>query len=191
MKFLFSTRLRFFWVVIPMLALMYLALVYNDSAENQLKFYPLIVFLGGAVIFTFVYLFRMVGVAFDEVRTVGLFSSRERVMINEGKTLSVTLLPKKKLKVELFGNDGVLAELDWLVPNEDGTIPDINLFRAKALGSKRSALGIIKFYGVNDHELASKLLCGSEEYEDELVRIFGDKDDAGLTRVNVYFKATV
>ena len=134
----------------------------------------------------------MVGFAFDEVRTVGLFSSRERVMINEGKTLSVTMLPKKKLMFELFGNDGVLAQLDWLVANDDGTIPDINLFRAKTLGRKRAMYKVLKFYGVFERDLADAIINGEEKYEDELVCIYGDREPQnGFTRINIFFKATV
>ena len=172
-----------------MLALLSIAIKYNDHSDNLLKFYPLMVFLAAAIIFTVVYFFRAIGVGFDEVRTIGLFSTREHAIINEGKTLTVTLLPKKKLMVELFGNDGVLAELDWLCLDEDGKIPDINLFRAKAIGGKRAALKIISFYGVPKED-AQSVFEGIETYEDDLVTINSSENENGYRQINVKFIST-
>ncbi len=190
MKYLFGTKLRFFWVIIPMLGTMSLALAYNSYADGLLKFYPLIVFLGGCVIFTVVYLFRVVGMSFAEVKTVGLFSSRERVMINEGRTLTLTLLPKKKLLVELYGNDGVIAELDWLRTDEDGKIPDINLFREKALGTKKTLAATLRFYGV-PKDTAEKLLENGGEYADELISVSSAENEQGKTCISINFLKTV
>ncbi len=190
MKVLFGTKLRFFWVVIPMLAVMSVALRYNSQAEGLLKFYPLIIFLGACVIFTLVFFFRLVGMSFDEVRTIGLFSSRERVMINEGKTLALTALSKKKLCVELFGNDGVMAELDWLKTDEDGKIRDINLFRAKALGTKKTFSGILCFYGVPKTEI-DRLLSSDGEYSDELISVISGKNEKDEDFISIKFLKTV
>ena len=179
--------MRYFWVVIPMLAVMTVAIQLNDYSEDLFKFYPLIIFLAGCIIFTFVYLFRAVGLGFDEVRTIGLFSSRERVMINEGKTLTLTLLPKRKILVELFGNDGVFAQLDWLSPSEDGSIPDINLFRAKAVGGKRALKKVLKFYCL-DAQTADELIKSDEKkYEDDLVIITSATTENGYKQVNIKF----
>ena len=191
MKYLFGTKLRFFWVTIPMAALLAIAIIYNNKSDGLLKFYPLIVFLSGCIIFSVVYFFRMVGIGFEEVRTVGLFSSRERVVVNEGKELVITKLPAGKLDVELFGNDGVRAQLDWLVTSDDGTIPDINLFRARAIGGKRALRAILKFYGVPSKELRDGIIRGEKSYEDELVRIFASENEIELREVHIYFKKTV
>lgn len=190
MKILFGTKLRYFWVLIPMIGLLSLSISFNGSSDNLLKLYPLIVFLSGCIIFTVVFLFRAVGLAFDEVRTIGLFSSRERVMINEGKTLTLTLLPKRKLAVELFGNDGVLAELDWLRGNEDGTIPDINLFRAKAIGGVRTLIKVLKFYGLS-HEDAEALVNEGTPYEDELISVSASSNESEQRQISIKFIATV
>ena len=191
MKYLFGTKLRFFWVMIPMAALLALAIAYNDRALGLLKYYPLIVFSSGAIVFTLVYFFRLVGFGFEEIRTMGLFSSRERVSINEGRTLTITKMPARKLQFELFGNDGVLAQLDWLVPEEDGTIPDINLFRAKALGGNRTLLSILKFYGVESSELRESIVNGKSTYEDELVKIESGLTETELRQIHIYFKKTI
>ena len=191
MKYLFGTKLRFFWVIIPMAALLALAIAYNDTAISAFKHYPLIVFLSGAIVFTLVYFFRLVAFGFEEIRTVGLFSSRERVAINEGRTLTVTLMPAKKLEFALYGNDGVLAQLDWLVPEENGEIPDINLFRAKAIGGKGTLGSVLKHYGVLDRELRDAIINGKGKYEDELVRIEPSLTETELKQVNIYFKKTV
>lgn len=191
MKYLFGTKLRFFWVTIPMAALLAIAIIYNNKSDGLLKFYPLIVFLSGCIVFSVVYFFRMVGIGFEEVRTVGLFSSRERVVVNEGKELVITKLPAGKLDVELFGNDGVRAQLDWLVTTDDGTIPDINLFRARAIGRKGALRSILKFYGVPTKELRDGIIRGEKSYEDELVRIFASQNEIEQREIHIYFKKTV
>ncbi len=190
MKFLFGTKIRFFWVLIPFFGVLSLAVSMNRYADNLLKLYPLIIFLGGCIIFTFVYFFRAVGIGFDEVRTVGLFSSRERVMINEGKTLVLTLLPKRRILVELFGNDGVLAELDWLKTDDSGTIQDINLLRAKAIGGKGSLVKILKFYGLSAED-ADALLDDGTKYEDELVTVTTSENEAQNKQVHIKFLKTI
>ncbi len=190
MKLLFGTKFRFFWVIIPMLMFLSLALIYNPYADGLLKLYPLIIFICGCIIFTFVFLFRVVGMGFDEVRTIGLFSSRERVIVNEGKLLTLTLLPKKKILVELFGNDGVLAELDWLVLNEDGSVPDINLFRAKAIGGMSSVVRVLKFYGLSAEDAAS-VIDGGERYQDEIVSVYATESNEGNKQLNIKFLATI
>lgn len=191
MKFLFATKLRYFWVLIPMSIILSIAMIFNQYADGFAKLYPLIIFLIGCIIFTFVFLFRLVGFGYDEVMTAGLFSSREHVVINEGKTLVITALPKRKLCVELFGNDGVLAGLDWLSPNDDGTIPDINLFRARAIGGISAMKSVLKFYGVHK-ESRGGIIAGECEYEDELVHISGGKDEkTNGKQIRIKFKATV
>lgn len=190
MKFLFSTRLKFFWVLIPMVILMCVTLAFNSYSDELLKFYPLIIFLGACIIFTFVFLFRVVGIGFDEVRTIGLFSSRERAVINEGKTLTITLLPHRKLFIELFGNDGVLAELDWLSKNEDGSIPDINLFRAKAVGGMRAVKKILKFYGLAQADITALTDAGAP-YSDDLVEVTASNEaNNNYLQINIKFIAT-
>lgn len=191
MKYLFGTKLRFFWVTIPMAALLAVSIIYNNKSDGLLKFYPLIVFLSGCIVFSVVYFFRMVAVGFEEVRTVGLFSSRERVVVNEGKELVITKLPAGKLDVELFGNDGVRAQLDWLVTTDDGTIPDINLFRARAIGRKGALRSILKFYGVPTKELRDGIIRGEKSYEDELVKIFASQNEIEQREIHIYFKKTV
>ena len=191
MKYLFGTKLRFFWVTIPMAALLAVSIIYNNKSDGLLKFYPLIVFLSGCIVFSVVYFFRMVGIGFEEVRTVGLFSSRERVVVNEGKELVITKLPAGKLDVELFGNDGVRAQLDWLVTTDDGTIPDINLFRARAIGRKGALRSILKFYGVPNKELRDGIIRGEKSYEDELVKIFASQNEIEQREIHIYFKKTV
>ena len=137
-----------------------------------------------------IFLFRAVGLAFDEVRTIGLFSSRERVMVNEGKTLTLTLLPKKKIMIELFGNEGVLAELNWLKKNDDGTIPDINLFRAKAVGSSSTLISTLKFFGLSKED-AEAVVNEGAKYEDEIISVTATPPDAEKKQISIKFIATV
>ena len=159
--FLFSTKLRVYWVEIPIILRMTIALHYNSSSEALFKLYPLIVFLGLAVVFVLIYFFRGIQISYDEIRHVGLFSARDKAMIDEGKIIFLDLLGGGRLGVTLFGNDGKLAELDWL-KNEELPL-DIDLFRGKAIGGKHAAMRVLLLWGFSESEV-SLLLAGDEEF---------------------------
>ena len=52
--YIFATRLRAFWVLLPISIVLTLALRLNNTSSNLLKLYPLIIFCICAMIFTFV-----------------------------------------------------------------------------------------------------------------------------------------
>ena len=108
------TILRPFLVATPLVLVMAAAIRLNDAVDTLVKLYPLIIACGAGIIFTFIYFFRGITVSKDEVRYIGVFSSRDSAVINEGKTLILTLKAKNKVAIDLYGNNGVNAELDWL-----------------------------------------------------------------------------
>ena len=117
-KYLFCTRMRVYLIELPIIILFAITLHYNQYSDELTKFYPLLIFLGLSMIFILVYFFRAISVSFDEVRYLGLYSSHDHAEINEGKELIFTLYGKRRMRVELFGNDGRPPELSWVKDDE-------------------------------------------------------------------------
>lgn len=149
--YLFSTRMRTFWVLAPMVVLLYLCVHFNDAADTLLKLYPLMIFAILAIIFTLVYLFRVVELSYSEIKYIGLFSSRDSAIITEGKTLVIDMLEKKKISIKLYGNEGYNPEIRWL-QNEDGSVSDICLFRGKTYGNEAPVIRILSYFGVSSED---------------------------------------
>lgn len=147
--YIYASRLRAFWVLFPMSLVLTLAIRFNPTSTNWLKLYPLIVFSAGAIIFTFVFLFRFISISYSEIKYIGRFTSRDSATVNEGKTLVIELLDKHRLNIQLYGNEGYNPEIKWLA-NENGEAGDICLFRGKAYGNENVAVRILSHFGVND-----------------------------------------
>lgn len=141
-----------------MAALLCGAIIMNDTVDTPMRLYPLIVVCALGIIFTFVYFFKAVVIAKDEVKYVGPFSSRDSAIINEGKTLIITKLAHGKLAISLYGNDGVNASLDWL--KSETAVRDVYLFKGKAIGGALAIKSALRFFGVCDEDLS---LLVSEE----------------------------
>lgn len=140
---------------IPIMILFMIALRYNQESKEVMKLYPLLIFLAAAMIFIVVYFFRAISISFEEIRYHGLYSSRDHAEINEGKELIITLYEKRRIRLELFGNDGKPPELSWVKDDENYTPIDIFLFRGKAIGGKRKIKSLLKYFGVEDTAIES------------------------------------
>lgn len=172
-----ATPIAMYLTEAPLIALLTFSIVYNNSAGGFAKLYPLIAVSALAIAFVFVYLFRIAIISTDEVRMVGFFSSRDRAIINEGKTLILTLRKKGRLIVTLFGNDGERPSLDW-AQNDDYIPIDINLFREKVEGKKNSAARILNYYEIPKEDI-EKILeddAFSKEYENITVTVEKNED---------------
>ncbi len=143
--FVYSARLRSYWVLIPMVALLILSIEFNSRTSALYKLYPLIIFSICAIIFALVYLFRGVYISKGEIKHVGRFSDRDSAEIKEGRTLVIEICPKNRIKLRLWGNEGYDPTIAWLRP-DDGIVPDICLFRSRAYGSERTAARIIDHF---------------------------------------------
>ena len=153
--YLFCTRIRMYLTEIPIMILFMIALRYNQESKEVMKLYPLLIFLAAAMIFIVVYFFRAISISFEEIRYHGLYSSRDHAEINEGKELIITLYEKRRIRLELFGNDGKPPELSWVKDDENYTPIDIFLFRGKAIGGKRKIKSLLKYFGVEDTAIES------------------------------------
>ena len=132
---------------LPLIILLALSIGFNEHVKTPGKLYPLIVTLILGILFILVFLMRFVRISNEEVRSLGRFSSRDSATLNEGKTLILTVMPRRRLHVAVFGNDGVPPALDW-AQNEEYEIPDIFLYREKAVGNAHTAKKILEYFDV-------------------------------------------
>ena len=146
-----ASRLRAYWVLLPMSIVLTLSLKFNSVSDHLLKLYPLIIFTIGAIIFTFIYLFRFIAISYSEIKYVGRFTTRDSATVNEGKTLVIDILDKKRVGIKLYGNEGYNPDIKWLV-NDDGQVDDICLFRGKAFGDEGVAIRILNHFGVESQD---------------------------------------
>lgn len=186
--YIFASRLRAFWVLLPISIVLTLSLRFNSLSDNLMKLYPLIIFCIGAIIFTFVFLYRFIAISYSEIKYIGRFTSRDSATINEGKTLVIDILEKKRVSIQLYGNEGYDPEIKWLT-SEDGSVKDICLFRGKVYGNENIAVRILCHFGVDSDEDINAILdtdgfnktyenvtvTSLTEYEHRQIRIRFDK----------------
>ena len=178
-----------FLTELPLIALLAAAIYYNNLAEGFIKFYPLIAVLILGMIFIVVYLFRYVSISVEEVRSGGLFSSRDRATINAGKTLILTRMPRKRMRVELFGNDGVAPMLDW-AQGDGHEIMDIFLYREKAIGGVKTAARVLEFFEIPDEDIDEAVFTDGFSKEYEAVSVSTAVCE-GKTEIRIKFTKTI
>ena len=147
--YIFASRLRAFWVLVPMSVILMLSIRFNNESDGLVKLYPLILFSIGAIIFTFVYMFRFISVSYSEIKYIGRFTSRDSATVNAGKTLVIDLLERNRVSIQLWGNEGYNPEIKWLT-NENGEVSDVCLFRGKAYGRENVAVKLLTYFGITD-----------------------------------------
>ena len=145
----FSTRLRVYWVLVPFIFLLVISIIHNESTGGAMKLYPLISLCSLGIIFTLVFLFRMVEISYSEIRHIGIFSQRDRVIITEGKKIILRRLAGGMVLIQLVGNNGRHAELDWL-KNSNEPVRDIVMFSAKTAGGSLIMRRILKYFDADE-----------------------------------------
>ena len=183
-----STAWWAFWIELPLIALLVWALSVNVHADGSLKLYPLIAVIIGAMIFAALFLLRLVELSPSEIKTIGLFSSRDSAVINEGKRLSLKLIPRGKLSLILYGKNE-MPGFDWLKPDE-GDGGELPLFRAKVYGGERAASAVIKFFGARKEDIAAILSGEIKEVSSGDITIRSSVKDDGV-EVDIIFNKTV
>ena len=166
MKFtgFFCTRLYMFLSELPVIIFLWLAIANNDKVDLSVKLYPLQAVLIGIGSFIILFLFRMITVSNKEIRMHGLFSSKDRAIIHKGKTLTVTLLPRRRIRFELFGAEEK-PPFEWMKSVDD--IPSaVRVFRATAIGGRLSARRLVSYFGADKQTLHDML--SQEEFTCEL-----------------------
>ena len=181
-KSLYFTRtvLRPILVSIPPAIVLASAIILNDSVKASGKLFPLMIFAGLAIAFSFVFFFRVVKLTKEEIKMIGPFSSKDNSVINEGKTLIITRRSVGRISIDLFGNNGVNADLDWLKNVQ--TVRDIYLFKSNVVGGANAIKRILLFFGISAED-AEAFLSSKEaykEYPDYTVSVSCPEDEGEI-----------
>ena len=187
--FIFCTKPQMFLSEVPVILLAALAISLNDTVETVPKLYPLIILSILFAVFIFLYFFRVIIITEECVRTVGLFSSRDSVILNEGKTLILTKKAHGNMGVAVFGNDGTPPSLDW-AKNEEHELLDIFLYRERAVGADGAIRRVLTYFAVPsvDIDLLLSEKSFTKEYKSFIVSSEKKED---ITEVKVKFTETL
>ena len=185
--YIYASRLRAFWVLLPMSIVLTLSVRYNQSVSGLLKLYPLIIFMIGAIAFTFVFLFRFISISYSEVRYIGRFTSRDAVKINEGKSLVIEILEKHRVSIRVYGNEGYNPDIKWL---SDGD-KDVCIFRGKVFGNEQIAARILAYFDVPMGDI-DEMIASEDNFTGkyENVSVSSETVDSHL-QITVYFDKTL
>ena len=180
--------LRPILISIPLAIVLASAITLNHAVDTLFKLYPLMIFSSLAIVFTFVYFFRVVSLSKDEIKVIGPFSSKDSSVINEGKTLIITERAGGRISIDLFGNNGVNADLVWL-KSEEG-LHDFYLFKSNVVGGHGTVKRILRFFDLDKSE--AERIASSEE----LYREFPDYDLTvstadGMREIRIKFTRTI
>ena len=185
--FLFSTKLYYFWTVLPLALLLFISIYFNGSAEGVFKLYPLIVLSSAGIIFILVYFFRGIIFSYDDARCVGLFSKKEHARYEKDYTLQITPLKKGRLLIEVFGfpKDGYIG-YDWYSSDD---VAEINLLRARTNGTQRTVRRILAYYGIEESDINSAVKeDGFKTETKDVILITTKNNETELRTISLVFK---
>lgn len=187
-KYLFCTKVWFYLTEIPFIILLIISIINHKNVDTLVGLIPLIVLCSAGIVFTFLFFFRLVVISTEELRSRGLFSSRDSAVVNKDKTLILTMLRGSNLRVELYGNDGKPPILEGM---KDEPPMDIFLYRDKAIAGPRTVASILRYFGVpNDdaNEAANTEAAFSKEYDD--ISLSSEKRE-DIREIRIKFKETI
>ena len=150
---------------LPLFVLLALAIAFNGYSDSVVKLYPLIIVSASAIVFIFIYLLRVIVITTDEIKIVGLFSSKDRAIINKDKTLIISQRKSKRLKIILYGNDGRRPSLDW-ASKDDFTPVNINLFKEIGYGGNATIRRVFRYFEIDESIIDNIIL--KEEFSADL-----------------------
>ena len=182
------TILRPIFISIPAIIVLIASIVLNHLVNSPVRLYPLMIFSGLTVAFTFVYFFRVVVLTTEEIKMIGPFSSKDSSIINEGKTLIITRRSVGRISIDLYGNNGVNADLDWL--RNERTIRDIYLFKSKVVGGTNAVKRILLFFGISEID-ANELLSTNEAYKEYPEYTVSVSSVEGKQEIRIRFTITI
>lgn len=186
--YLFCTKPWLFLTEVPVVALFWIAVKFNKYSDLPVKFYPLIFTSAFFIIFIMLYFFRAISISYDEIRCHGLFSSRDNALISENKTLTIALHPHSNLKLELYEDASKNPAFEWMKAS-DVMHRDVCIFRARAIGGKKSIQKILKFYTLPEESLADATTPGFT-HESDAIKVTTVAENEVL-KVNIKFKITM
>ena len=168
--FIFSSRLRVYLTELPLIILLATAIHFHDASDSLMKFYPIEIAAAAGIMFIAVYFFRGVFLTTDEVRAIGLFSSRDHALIEKDMTLKIELKSRRRLTISLWGNDGTPA-FEWQTVEEAKAVGDVRLFSERAIGGRKAAKRILALYTLPKDLLDKAVSVDGFEYSDESIAV--------------------
>lgn len=185
---LFCTKPWFYLTEIPVIAIFWLALTFNKYSEGIFKFYPLMIVSAFFIVFIMIYFFRAISINNDEIRSLGVFSSKDSALIDANKTLVIALHPRFNMKLELYTDASEAPAFDWMKAN-DVAHRDICIFREKAVGGKRSAEKILKYFTV-PKDVSAEALKDGFCFENDFVKVNSTAENE-VIKIKIKFKTTI
>lgn len=186
--YLFCTNWWFYLTELAPAVILTLCLFYNDKVETPGKLYPLIVFCCLCIIFLFLYFFRVISISAEEIRTIGLFSSKDSAVIEKDTTLTMTLLHGDKTRVELFGISNAPG-FSWMKGGEYEK-SEINLYRERAIGGKSAVKRVLKHFGVKDGDINNSLGNGEFSSNYDSFELYATTENEAR-KINIRFTKTL
>ena len=186
---LFCTEWYMYLCELPVIYLLHLCIKYNDNVDVPVKLYPLIIALICGAVFMFIYLYRVIDISYAEIKAIGPFSSKEKALVNEGKTLTLTLLKRGRIRVELSGICEQPPALDW-AKNEDYENVEINLFRDRAVGGKSAIKRALAFFDVPNSDIDAALTREKFENRYKFIDLYVENRD-DIREIKIKFTKTV
>ena len=186
--YLFSTKPWVYLTEIPVIILFWLAVHFNSYSEQTFKFYPLIIVCALAIVFIAVYFFRYISINNDEIRSHGVFSSKDNALIAENKTLVITILPRLNTKIELYADAGEEPAFEWMKAT-DVIHRDICIFRGRVFGGKSSAKKILNFFTLTKEE-SDSVMQDNFSFENDVVKVTSNTENEAF-KVTIKFKITI
>jgi hypothetical protein len=175
-------------VEIPLIFIFIAAIRFNDTASGLLKLYPLIVCSAFAIIFALVYFFNAVIISYSKIKQFGVFSSRDSALISKDRTLVLTYLPKRKMRVELYTLQSEPALL--CINPKDYAPSETNIFRERVIGSNLTAKRVLKFFGLSSSEISDFLANNSGYIKTDEIEFKSEIAD-GQKKISLKFLKTL
>ena len=176
--FIFGTKLRMYLCELPLIFVLAVAIYFNPGMTNPGKLYPLIFVMAAGIVLMFLYLYRGVSISGERIKSVGLFSSRDSVLVEKNQTLVFTLRPKSMLKIELNSEDDTPA-FDWIDRNDPKRIKALNVYRDVAVGGAPKVARVLRDFGVDENDIEKLLMSESAEIETADLVLKKEKSDFG------------
>ena len=187
--FLFSTKIYYFWALLPLIILFVSCIYLNNEVDGILKLYPLMTVTTGAIVFVLLFLIRGIQLTYDDARCVGIFSKKDYARLEKDYSLVITKLRHGRLLVEIYGfvdENGI--GYDWY--KEEDIKAEINLLRARTNGGFGTIKKILLYYGIEESE-AKKIISDPNSFTEtkDVTVVSAVNEENGLRSFRFTFKS--
>lgn len=188
--YIFCTGLWNYLTELPLIALLVLAIYFNDSADGLLKLYPLILTTAAAIIFVFIFFFRLIVISAEEIKIIGRFTSQSCAIINKGKTLTLTHREGGRLKVELFDDGKKAPELEFLKNDPSYKPQGLNLFRESASCGEGAMIKVLRGFEVNESDIEKIKKCDTYKCKYPAFNVTSERGEEQMS-ISIEFTKTI